>query len=322
MKNFKKSFLVLIAAFVFSIPFIVNAQAKNVKTVDVSIVDGVISVEGTTDDGVLAVAIMVYDANEKELISLTTTSVNDDNEFSDDIVVSKDDSYVIKVANYDGGDYVTVNLEEEKSEFNVVAASTSAEDKAAAKLTNDLIKKLVNGEKVTGISDELKEKILKAIEDGKDIKVDLVKSKLDEDDIKDDASTIKKAINKKTNVVSYYNIEILVKIDDEVAGNITELDDEIDLTLDLPEDIEEVKKGYERNYYVLRLHNGEVKKLRASLAETKLKFKSGEFSTYAISYEDVTAPKTIDNIIKYLVVAIVAGGGSLGTILYFRKKIK
>ena len=47
-------------------------------------------------------------------------------------------------------------------------------------------------------------------------------------------------------------------------------------------------EGYERNYYAIRLHDDEVKKIPASVdADGNIVFSSGKFSLYAIAYEDV-----------------------------------
>ena len=320
----KKKLILLITVFTLLLPFIVNASSKNVKSMDVVLDNGVIKIEGTTDSDVLAVAIMVYDTNEEYLIKYVTTDVDDDNKFGYDIDVSSDDNYVIKAANYDGGDYVVAKVGEVKieSKYNVVAASTSSEDKKAAELTNSLIEKLVDGKKVSGISDELKTKILKAVDEGKDIKVDLVKKTINEDSVKDDASLIKKELSKNTIVAAFLDIDIEVSIDGEVQGNITLLDEKIELSVSVPENLDKVKDGYSRNYSIVRLHDGKVEVLSTKEKDGKLYFETDKFSTYAVTYEDIKNPKTLDNIVKYVILIIIACGGMLGTSLYFKKKIK
>ena len=89
--NMKKSFKLIISTLLLVImvlvPFTnVNAAGNsNIKTIDASISNGTISVSGTTEDGVLAVAIMVYDSTETNLITMQTTSVGSDNRYSDPI---------------------------------------------------------------------------------------------------------------------------------------------------------------------------------------------------------------------------------------------
>ena len=84
--------------------------------------DGVVSVSGTTEDGALAVAISVYDSTGENLISLETTSVSDDNTFSREIEL-ENDNYVVKVADYEGGEYKTVA---------VLAAEETSDDEEAS----------------------------------------------------------------------------------------------------------------------------------------------------------------------------------------------
>lgn len=46
--------------------------------------------------------------------------------------------------------------------------------------------------------------------------------------------------------------------------------------------------GYKRNFYVIRLHDGEATKIAANIdKDGNLVFSSGKFSTYAVAYEDV-----------------------------------
>lgn len=115
--NMKKSFKLIISTLLLAImvlvPF-VNVDAagnSNIKTIDASISNGTISVSGTTEDGVLAVAIMVYDSTETNLITMQTTSVGSDNSYSDTITLASG-TYVVKVADYDGGEYVTKTVKE------------------------------------------------------------------------------------------------------------------------------------------------------------------------------------------------------------------
>ena len=107
--------LILITVFFTFIPIVKAASVPNVLTLDASIKNGVISAEGTTEDGVLAVAIMVYDEDGKELIAMQTTSVDDSNKYSDTIKVKKG-NYIVKAVNYDGGNYVTKEVISPKEE--------------------------------------------------------------------------------------------------------------------------------------------------------------------------------------------------------------
>ena len=104
-----KLFILVVGIFLM-IPFMVSASTTpKVLTLDASISENKLAVSGTTEDGVLAVAIFVYDKTETNLITMKTTAVNQDNTYSDKIDVQKG-NYIVKAVNYDGGDYVTKNV--------------------------------------------------------------------------------------------------------------------------------------------------------------------------------------------------------------------
>lgn len=88
----------------------VNAASLNVKTLEVSIKNNILDVSGTTDNGVLAVTVMVYDENETNLITMETTAVDSSNKYSKKINLT-DGKYIVKTANYDGGDYLKKSVE-------------------------------------------------------------------------------------------------------------------------------------------------------------------------------------------------------------------
>lgn len=62
------------------------------------------TISGTAETGVTAVAIMVYDSTGTNLVIMESVSVSDSHTFSTTIDLTEG-SYLIKVADYDGGDY-------------------------------------------------------------------------------------------------------------------------------------------------------------------------------------------------------------------------
>lgn len=89
----------------------------NVLTINAAQSNGTISVSGTTDAGMLAVAISVYDKTGTNLIKLETTSVSGGT-FSHEIEIIEGE-YQICVADYEGGECktttVTVAAEEDET---------------------------------------------------------------------------------------------------------------------------------------------------------------------------------------------------------------
>ena len=111
--------MLIIILSLFIIPIIsvnVNASTLNVKTINASITDNKISVDGTVDNGVLAVAIMVYKEDGTTLVTMKTTSVDSNDKYSNTIDVTAGKKYIVKAANYDGGEYITKKVTEETKE--------------------------------------------------------------------------------------------------------------------------------------------------------------------------------------------------------------
>ena len=85
MKKLSKYLLIIILS-LFIIPIVsVNAAPLDVKTINASINDNKISVYGTVNNGVLAVAILVYEEDGTTLVTMATTSVDSNDKYSDTI---------------------------------------------------------------------------------------------------------------------------------------------------------------------------------------------------------------------------------------------
>lgn len=113
MKKLNKYLLIIVLS-LFIIPIVsvnVNAATLNVKTINASITNNKISVDGTVNNGVLAVAIMVYEEDGTTLVTMETTSVDSNDKYSDTIDVTAGKKYIVKAANYDGGTYVTTEVD-------------------------------------------------------------------------------------------------------------------------------------------------------------------------------------------------------------------
>lgn len=104
MKKIILSFLLTMIIVPFTY---VNAASNNVLTLTVSKANGTISYSGTTDNGVIAVSCGLYDSNNNE-IDFKSSSVSN-NTFNDTFTETTG-AYLVKCANYNGGDYITKNL--------------------------------------------------------------------------------------------------------------------------------------------------------------------------------------------------------------------
>ena len=100
--------LMLVFALTFVIPVksqYVYASDDEITKVEVEEKSGKMIVSGKVQGNILAVAIAVYDESGENLVIMKTTAVDDENEFYD-VIEIKNGSYLVKVANYEGGAFV------------------------------------------------------------------------------------------------------------------------------------------------------------------------------------------------------------------------
>ena len=192
-----------------------------------------------------------------------------------------------------------------------------------------------NAEKVESMLIEtLKEnkELAEAIKDKNvEIKVEVKEKEI----TKTEKETIETAVNKKdTNLKVANYIDITITVKDVDNGNslakLSTVKETITFTVAVPENLPKLEEGYERIFYIVRNHDGEIELLNVTETDGKLKFESDKFSTYAIAYKDVekstsdtkdnstkneeikndtSNPKTGDSIIVYVTIAIVAMTG-------------
>lgn len=148
------------------------------------------------------------------------------------------------------------------------------ESKKIATIENkDLNKVLTNS-----LTTEQKEKVEAANKEGKSVDYKpILKEKIDNKEKKELLAYVDKEDN--TKVVSTFDIEIQLFIDDKNEGTISETSSELTFKVAIPESLK--KAG--RKFYVLRYHDGKVDKLAVSEDGT---FKTDKFSSYMLVYED------------------------------------
>ncbi len=82
----------------------VSALNKKVLTMTAEVTGSNVAVNGTTEDGMLAVAVSVYKADGTTLVTVESASVTS-NAFTHTLTLT-DGTYIIRVADYDGGDFI------------------------------------------------------------------------------------------------------------------------------------------------------------------------------------------------------------------------
>lgn len=99
-----KKLITLLLAVALLTP-VVKAAELNVKELTTKTENNSIKYSGTTDEGVLAVSCSLYNS-ENEEIDISSNAVNN-NTFEGIFTVTKEDTYTVKCANYEGGKIVT-----------------------------------------------------------------------------------------------------------------------------------------------------------------------------------------------------------------------
>ncbi|MBQ8992364.1 hypothetical protein IJ090_02960 [Candidatus Saccharibacteria bacterium] len=115
MKKIVCSLAVFVAVTIAAFGMTGRTIAKDIKTLNAAIKNDTISISGTAEAGTLAVAILVYDEAGSELLAMETASVSDENLYYAEIGLT-DGTYLVKVADYDGGDYKTATVSPETEE--------------------------------------------------------------------------------------------------------------------------------------------------------------------------------------------------------------
>lgn len=179
-------------------------------------------------------------------------------------------------------DSVTVGINDEESQKNISDTLTSIVDNIA------------NEKEVTSVNQETAKKIKQAIDDGKVVSTEVQVKPVEASQVDaQDKKVIEDHIDENVNIAQYLDINILVKADNQVIGEINQLNKKITFTVAIPEDL--MKEG--RTFYVIRVHDGKAEKLDTVENEDgTLTFKTDKFSTYALAYEDaqesITTPIT------------------------------
>ncbi len=237
------------------------------------------------------------------------------------IVASRDD---------DGSFSFTMPDEDVEITLDIIAKTPENKPEGDGEPTTEPVVEETKGDKDVTLSentnDVLKESLTKTedkelqefLANNEDVTVHLEANKVDKENVAAEVVAKFESVVKGATVAEFFDLDILVTAEgvDEVHY-LKELSKPITLTVDLPTKLPEVAKGYIRTYYILREHNGVYEKLDATLTKDgKLSFATDKFSKYAIAYEDVKNPDTLDSIVSIVTLAI----SSLGTAGYSIKK--
>lgn len=140
---------------------------------------------------------------------------------------------------------------------------------------------------------------------------------IDEETVVEEDKTLidKVVVDKKYTVAGFYNIDLFKATDTGLkVEQITEADNSVAIKLEIPTSVTKVASGYERTYYIIRVHDGETSIIdTVNNGDGTISFKTDKFSTYSLVYTDtkvetkkVVNPDTSDNILIYIAMSTIS----------------
>ena len=149
-------------------------------------------------------------------------------------------------------------------------------------LANESIKETLGSSLKADV--ELSQKVEAEIQKGEKITVSIKMEELKKENVYDgDKQTILQEISENQKIHQYFDISVAVETSQEHIGYLTELTEKVKLSIEIPEEL--IVEG--REFFIVKLHNGEVQKIEAVLNGTKIEFETQHFSLFALAYEDV-----------------------------------
>lgn len=223
-------------------------------------------------------------------------------------VVITDGTYTGDVSKYVKENYVAELV-------NGVSNVVKRETKVITPVISGSVKDVTIG--ISGdIKDTLDKSLLKSNIDIKNVNpvVEVSVKAIDSKEVNKDVLTkiedFIKMSSKKLTVANYFDISLLVKnSNDEKIGELSEIVAPIEFNVALTDELKNVKDGYVRNYFVLRIHDDKTEIIPAKYDNGNLVFSSDKFSDYVLTYKDteeVKNPATLDNVTSYVGTGILS----------------
>ena len=173
------------------------------------------------------------------------------------------------------------------------------------------------------LADLFTEEEYQKILDGENAKIYLEVNDITKDISNTDKVLIEnKALKSKYELGLYLDINLFKEFEDNTPIKISQTQQKIKISLQIPNDLLNENKKVVRTYKVLRLHNGNVDILDCEVNGNKLSFETDKFSTYAIAYIDTKVsnnPATNDNLYSYLFMFMLGIFGITSTTLYIKR---
>ena len=219
----------------------------------------------------------------------------------------------------DTPDYLRGNIIKNPVDGSAVIEDSSSENyrNAAFATSDDEVKEIL-------LTDE--EKIL--VKNGAELSFRLDVKDVSSNPPSADAERINMAKGTGT-VVSYMDISISRKNSaDNSTEKITELDEQVSISFDAPKAATAGARDGDRQYYLIRVHDGDAVSLEGSYDSKtgKITFSTDSFSTYALVYKDksdeIVRTSDDNNIYVWVLVIIAAIGELAGRYIINKKEPK
>ncbi len=184
-----------------------------------------------------------------------------------------------------------------KPDSNVTIVEDKKTEESVQQETQNVVEEIIAGTVADSVVDEkTAEKVVEAVNSGKTVNAEIVVVKVPENEV---AQIEQTAIEEKVTAelgedakVQYLDVSIVLMAGDEELGTLNKLEEEITITVAIPEEL----KVEGRTYKVIRNHNGEVTVLDTVVNEDgTISFKTDRFSTYALAYADEEGTGTNQN---------------------------
>ncbi len=172
--------------------------------------------------------------------------------------------------------------------IDVQPDENNTEENQAAKEVAKLVEQLFKEDsEVKGIDEKLADIIKEAVSAYKEVIVEVQKDEVKESELpKEEAALVKEKLTEERQLAACYDIDMVVTIDGKEKGTITEIANPITVSVKIPENLPALEEGYVRIYFILRVHDGKVEELPATVSGENVTFRTDKFSTYVLGYED------------------------------------
>ena len=160
------------------------------------------------------------------------------------------------------------------------------------------IMKYINAKQVTFNSDEVKNIVNDALDNGGTVELDVciyesIPKSLREYYLYDDALTaFDNEIDDDYIIGAYYDISIEVYVNGFLVGYVTAIPTPLSVVIPYPNGIKSLSNGYQREWKFLRYHEGNIDELDIEKIDDGLKIENDKYSAFALIYKDTKIDET------------------------------